>query len=131
MRRQLKNLSLGVMVVLAVAALSGCVAFAVGAAAGAGGYGYVKGSLQKNYDNTVTELHKASLKALKALDIEKSDEELNRHSSYIKGMYQNDKKVKVTITALTEKSSKLEIRVGLFGDKSLSEMILSDIEKNL
>ncbi len=131
MRRQLKNLCLVVMVVLAASALSGCVALAVGAAAGVGGYGYVKGSLEKNYDNTVTQLHKASLKALRALKITKEDEELNRHSSYIKGLSQNEKKVKVTITALTERSSKLVIRVGIFGDQSLSEMILSEIEKNL
>jgi hypothetical protein len=131
MIRKWKNFCCLLVIVLTVPVVSGCVAFAVGAAAGAGGYAYVKGSLEKNYDHTVTEVHKAASKALRALDIQKTDSELNKHSSYIIGLLEEGKKVKVSVTALTERSSKLEIRVGLIGDKTVSRMILNSIEKHL
>lgn len=131
MHKQLKSLYFAVALLLVLPVLSGCVAFAIGAAAGAGGYGYVKGSLQKNYDYSVVDLHKAALKAIKSLGIEKTDEELNRHSSYIKGVYEDGKKLKIVITALTERSAKIDIRIGILGDESASQMIMSGIEKNL
>jgi len=128
-----KNQKLYVMIILLFSTLSfsGCVALAVGAAAGAGSVGYAQGSLQQNFDHTITQLHKASLAAFKSLNIVKGDNELNRHSSYIKGVFEDGKKVKIDIQSLTERSSRLKIRVGLFGDKTISQMILNAINNKL
>ena len=39
--------------------------------------------------------------------------------------------VHVNVEALTERSSKLSIRVGVFGDEAVSQMILNAIQKRL
>ncbi len=131
MRKVWKGLYFSVVLWMTVPVLTGCVAFAVGAAAGAGGYAYVKGNLERNYDHTVSELYKAALKAFKNLNIEKTEAEREEHAAYLYGLNDEGKKVKVIIEALTERSSKLEVRVGILGDKLRSQEIITVIENKL
>jgi len=125
-QRTLMILSLGAIVLTS----SGCFLL-IGAAAGAGGYAYVRGALQKNVDSTVKKIHSSSLKALKGLDIFVTDDELNVHSAKVNGEYADGKRVIVDIEALTERSSKIKVRVGTWGDKDRSLVIIGAIEKQL
>jgi len=111
--------------------MQGCVPLVIGAAAGAGGITFVKGKLEKNFDYSVEKVHKASLAAIKSLDLFVRSDELSRHLSVTKGEFDDGKGFNVTITALTERASKIVIRVGLLGDQAKSEMILEAIEKKL
>jgi hypothetical protein len=109
---------------------SGC-ALLVGAAAGAGGFAYVKGDLQKNFDYPLDRLHKASARALRDIKAVVISDETDKHSSKIKFTLEGDKGGEINIKSLTEKASKLSIRIGIFGDETESQMVLNAITKNL
>lgn len=111
--------------------IQGCIPLVVGAAAGAGGYAYLQGALVKNLDASVKEVDKAATKALRDLDYSVISDELNAHDATIKARDVDNKEMLIKIDALTEKAAKIDIRVGLFGDKEKSIDILNAIEKRL
>src|SRR3990167_5110932 len=117
MSRYFKSFSLGIVLLGAVITSSGC-ALLFGAAAGAGGFAYVKGDLQKNFDYPLDRLHKACTRALRDLKAIVSSDETDKHSSKIKFTLEGDKTGEINIKALTEKASKLSIRIGIFGDET-------------
>ena len=125
-RRTIALAALGMMIL----STAGCVPLLVGAAAGAG-IAYVKGTLEANFDRPVKTVHKASVAALKVLKLEIKDEDVSQHSSEIKAEYQDGIKVNIKTEALTEHTSKISIRIGVFGDQTKSEMILDAIKKRL
>ena len=114
-----------------VATSSGCFALLLGAAAGAAGVVYVKGDLEKNFDEDMERLHKASVAALKSKDIFVISETVNLHDITILGEDEAGEKVNVMIKALTEKTSKVKVRVGVVGDEAKSLELMNAIEKKL
>jgi len=127
----LKNKMITLMLVMTLAvSSSGCIALLLGAAAGAGGFAYVKGVLEKNYTIPADELKIAAVRGIRSLDME-IYEEGDRLFTKIRSSFADGKALKVDVKALTEKTSQLRIRVGVVGDVSRSEMILNAIEKNL
>ena len=132
MMRLYKQFVLAVSLVFMVVSLSGCVALVVGAAAaGAGGYAWVKGALVKEYDVSAEELYKATKAGLSSLAMGITEDQADRVSAVIGADFADGAKVKVNIEALTELRSQIRIRVGVFGDKTKSELILNSVEKNL
>ncbi len=131
MFKQTKNLVFATVVGIFLVMSQGCAPLVVGAAAGAGGFAFLKGNLVKNVDSSVAEVHKAALSALKNLDLFVTQDELNRHSGKIQSEYADGKKVVVVIQALTEKSSKIKIKIGVFGDQNKSITIMNAIQKKL
>ena len=111
--------------------MAGCIPIIIGAAAGAGGVAYAEGILTKNLDEPIDRLHKISLSALKGLKMTIDQERISGARSIIKAFDVDRSKITVTIEKLTEKSSKLNIRVGVFGDQTKSQMILNAIQKKL
>ena len=130
MFRKCKDLGLVFALLVCVLANSGCFLI-LGAAAGAGGLAYIKGILEKNFDYPIKKMDKASVEGLKDLGFFVTQDELNLHSATIKAEDDEGKSITVEIEALTEKSSKLKIRVGVFGDESKSQMILNAIQARL
>ena len=110
---------------------TGCVPLIVGAAAGAGGYAYVRGVLVKQFDVPASRLHQAALKAVKSLGLDVKYDKGDRLSAKIRSEFSDGKDVKIDIVAITEETSQIKIRVGTFSDKLRSEMVLSAIEKYL
>ena len=110
---------------------SGCFALLLGGAAGAAGVVYIQGVLEKNFDSSLKDTHAATLKALKSEGIFIKTDELNVANSEIKGEFADGEKIQVNIEALTEKSSKVKVRVGVFGDEAKSNALMSAIEKRL
>lgn len=131
MIRLFQKLYLGIILVFFVTATSGCVPLLIGAAAGAGGIVYVQGALVENIDETVEDIHEASLAALEDLNLFVTSDELNRHSAQIRAEYENGKKVHIKVDAITEFVSKVTIRVGIIGDREVSFLILDAIGENL
>ena len=107
---------------------SGCAAVIVGSAVGAG-VAYIKGTLEANFDRPVKQMHKSSLAALHDLKLNIKEEELTPHSSHVVAAYEDGTKVHVSIDALTEKASRVKIRIGIFGDQQKSEIIMDAIKK--
>lgn len=113
-----------------VVSASGCFLL-LGAAAGVGGYAWVNGDLEKEYEESVEKLHDASVKALEKLDILVTEDKVDHLTSLVKGKFADGKGITITITAVTEKVAKLRIRVGVFGDEAKSNLIASKIERYL
>lgn len=109
---------------------SGCVALVAGAV-GAGGVLFFKGILEKNYDYSVAKVYKASVAACKSLDIPIHEKKIDKHNAVIKGITSDGKDVTIEVEALTERASKLKIRIGVFGDEEMSHIILTAVENKL
>lgn len=110
---------------------AGCIPLLVGAAAGASGYAYIRGALVKQFDVPASDLHRAAVKAVKSLNLDIKYDKGDRLSAKVRSEFTDGKDVKIDVTAITEETSQVKIRIGAFGDKLRSEMVLSAIEKYL
>lgn len=119
------------MIIFVMVMTPGCVPLVVGVAAGGGAVAYAKGVLQKNFDNSVSDLHKASLAAVKNIKASVYLDKIGRHSAKIKFEFDDKEKGEIVIKALTERTATLKIRVGLLGDEIRSQMVLNAIQKQL
>ena len=131
MHKHFKQPIILLLLILTVTTASGCVALLLGAAAGAATAVYVGGDLEKNFEEDIKTAHKAALAALKAQDVFVTQDTLNLHDASILGEYDDGEKVKVTIKALTERSSKVKVRVGVFGDELKANTVMNAIERKL
>ncbi|MBI5149438.1 MAG: DUF3568 family protein [Candidatus Omnitrophica bacterium] len=131
MKKQFSSIGLAVLLAGAVMTTSGCFALLVGAAAGAGGVAWVKGSLEQNFDKPVADLHKASQRALRDIKCVIRSDEIRRHVARIKFEFDDGEKGSIDIRAFTERSSKLKIRVGILGDETKSHIVLNAVLKHL
>lgn len=111
--------------------MTGCVPLIVGAAAGASGVTYVRGKLERNVDHDVKHVHGATLKALKDIEVYVKTDVMGLHDAKITAEFADGKKVTINILALTERASKIRIRVGMIGDEMKSNVILNAIQKRL
>ena len=126
-----KNFSIILALCGIVISQSGCFALLLGAAAGAGTMAWMNGDLEYNFDASVDKAHNAALRGLKKLALPITQDHKDKHNAKIKSTYSDGKDVNVTIEAITERSSKIKIRVGVFGDQPRSEAILTAIKKYL
>ena len=110
---------------------SGCVPLLIGAAAGAGGEVWVKGSLEQNFDNTVDQLHRASLAGLRDIKCTVRTNQIRKHLAKINFEFDDGQKGSINIKALTERSAQLKIRVGVLGDETKSHIVLNAILRHL
>lgn len=109
----------------------GCIPLLIGAAVGAGSMTYFNGSLARNVDESVEDIHKAALAALKGLNLFVMSDELSKHSASIRVEYEDTRKIHISIEALTEFVAEVRIRIGTFGDRDESNAILDAILKEL
>ncbi len=119
------------MLLGAILTTSGCVPLLIGAAAGAGGVAWAKGSLEQNFDKTVDQLHGASLHGLKDIKCTVRLDQIRKHLAKIDFEFDDGQKGTINIKALTERSAKLNIRVGVLGDETKSQIVLNAILKHL
>ena len=131
MLKVLRRLTCLLFLGISVSVMTGCVPLIIGAAAGAGGVAYVQGILHKNLDIPIEKLHRMSLDALKRLKMTVKEEQIEGAKSSIKAEDVDHAKIKITISKLTENSSQLNIRVGIWGNQTKSQMILNAIEKKI
>jgi len=131
MLKKMKVVALGVVLLAFVVTQSGCFALVVGAAAGAGGIAWVQGVLEKNLDAPLNKVHVAAQKALKKLKLSVTQDIKDTHSAKLQSQYSDGKDVTINIEAITEKTCRVKIRVGVFGDQERSQSILDALERYL
>ena len=131
MFKTIQKMGFAAGLMMSMLATAGCIPLIVGAAAGAGGYAYVRGVLVKQFDVSASDLHHAAIQGLKSLDLPIKYDKGDRLSAKVRSEFSDGKDVKIDIVAVTEETSQLKIRVGMVSDKLRSEMILSAIEKHL
>lgn len=130
MHRTIKFMGQALVLMGAVLFSSGCFLL-LGAAAGVGGYAYVSGVLEKNYNVPMEELQDAAKRGLKDLNLALETEESDHLSAKYRSTLADGNAVKIDLKALTEKTSMIRIRVGILGDKSKSEMIFNAIQEHI
>lgn len=108
----------------------GCVAVVAGGAA-AGGTAYVMGDLQAQVESSAQNLQLAIVKAGDDLNLRR----ISGEADLLTGKYifrtGTDQKVTIKYEVVTDNISKMSIRVGTFGDESISQRIYQAINRNL
>jgi hypothetical protein len=111
------------------ALLQGCVAVAVGA--GAGTVAYIRGDLEAVETKNIDAVYEATLKAMEQLELSVSKKTKDAMSAEVVAHDSQDKKITIVLTATAEGSTKLSIRIGVFGSETKSRLIYDQIKKNL
>lgn len=116
---------------LAVASLSGCVALAVGGAAGAAGVMYVKGRVVDKVNAPIERVYNASLAMLESKKLAVTSKQADVAAAHIKSKYADDKEIWIDIEAITSEVCEIKIRVGVTGDQDRSIDLLDGIKSRL
>lgn len=132
MKPALKNV---IVLILVGMMCSGC-AFIVGAAAGggvvAGSYEYVKGVLKRPYAASMGTAWMACQDAMTDLGIEIVESSTEEPTQWtMKGITQKGKKITIALDMVSKDITKISVRVGVFGDKILSEKVHDTIARQL
>jgi hypothetical protein len=110
---------------------AGCAAFVAGGAIGGGTAVYVKGQVEQTFNNSVPQVHEATLAALKELNMPVVEDVHDETSAKMKSVVASGEEVWIDISALSNTASKVTLRVGTMGDEGKSTTILNTIHKNL
>ena len=126
----------GIMLLLvwwAMPLMSGCAVVLLGAGAGAGvaGATYVMGKLEDEVNAPVSNVQRATVAALKALELPVDKERGDKLAAELESETADQKKIWISITSLTSSRSKIVIRVGVMGDEIRSRQILQAIHARL
>lgn len=82
-------------------------------------------------DVPFSKLHPATLETLKNLDLPIKKDEKAKLTAKIDSQFADGKKVSLSIRAITESSSLIEVRVGVLGDEFRSRKIINAIFASL
>ncbi len=126
LRRQLVALGLCLMAI----GLTGCVAVVAAGAAGTG-VAWYRGQLVANLDLNIETVFAASQKTLKQFEFISIDSKRSAIDARLVSRTALDKKVEITLQKVTDRSTKIIIRVGVFGDETLSMSILDRLKAAL
>jgi hypothetical protein len=129
MNKKMMMLMAGMILCLAV---SGCLPFIVGAAAGAAsGVVWVQGRLQKELDYPAGRVHGAAVSTVKKLGLKVTEDKSDQVSSKVQADFADGTHCWIDVEALTNKRSRITIRVGVMGNKTRSQVLLDEIERKL
>lgn len=109
---------------------TGCVAVVAAGAAGTG-VAWYRGQLEANLDHNIETVFAASQKALNQLEFANISNKKSSVDAELISRTALDKKVEVRLQKATDRSTKVIIRVGVFGDETLSLSILDKIKAAL
>lgn len=122
---------LGLLLVLAASLAGvGCAAIVVGGATGAG-VAYSMGALKTVETTTVEKAYIAAQSALKQLEFQETLVSKDAIEASVEGETSAGKSVTIRIKRITDQSTEIRIRVGTFGDESLSRLILEKMRTRL
>lgn len=110
--------------------VSGCVA-AVAAAGGAGGYAWSRGKLTFTTPHDMTKCHRATVSALTELDIKITGDTTDMLAGRIKGETATGEDVTVDLESQSIRVTKIDIRVGFWGNETKSKNIADKITNRL
>jgi len=107
--------------------LAGCGAVIVGGAA-AGTVAYIQGDLNAVLDGSVATSARAVDSAIKKTGVYQVSRSVDNLGGHYVLRTSQDEKVEITLKKAGKKATDIIIRVGFFGDESLSHQILSEIQ---
>jgi len=125
-----RRLLVVLLLALSAPGLTGCVAVVAAGAAGTG-MAWYRGGLEANLDQNIEAVFAASRKALNQLEFAKISIKQSMVDAEIVSRTALDKKVEIRLEKITDHSTRVTIRVGVFGDEILSMSILDKIKAAL
>jgi len=125
----LRGLFGAVLLGVSLAGLSGCLAVAAGA--GASAVAYARGDLETSLNADYGKVVASARSAVTELEFAKVSENKDALKAVLVARTALDKKVEITIANSGKKLTNIKIRVGVFGDESLSMAILDKIKSGL
>jgi hypothetical protein len=128
--RVLRTLVAGVLLGLVAATQSGCLLVAA-AGAGAATVAYVNGEMSAPMDAPVERVAAAAKSAFEDMKATPLEYQPNPPEAKIYARTPTDHRVEVLVKMVTEKASKISIRVDTFGDEGISRDVLNRIEQKL
>lgn len=126
MRRLTISLVMGMVV-------SGCAVavLATGAGLGAGTYAWIKGELKRTYPVTYDAAWNASSDALQSLEMPVVSQQRDALKGTIMAKRADGSDVRIDVKYLTENTTQVSIRIGLFGDRADSARVHETIQARL
>lgn len=109
----------------------GCIAAAVGAAAGAGAVVYIKGTLEETMSYPTPVVYDAVRAALRDMKIPVLEDKHDSLNAEIKGRFADNTNLWIWIDSVSSTASTLKIRVGTFGEENRSRQVLDKIHQHL
>ena len=109
---------------------SGCVAV-VAAAGGVGGYAWSSGKLSFTTDHNISEAHDAAISAMGELGITITGDTTDTLAGRIKGITATNEEVTIDLEPQSVRITKIDIRVGFWGDETQEMRIADAIKKRL
>ncbi|MDD5165835.1 MAG: DUF3568 family protein [Candidatus Omnitrophica bacterium] len=121
-------ISLGMLLV----SISGCIALLAGGAAGGGTAIWLSNKLTQEFNAPYEQAINAAKEALRSFNLEITKESKEADVAQIKSKYTDGKEIWVDIRKITERSTKVEVRVGAVKpDKEAAAKILKRIGRYL
>jgi len=114
-----------------VASLSGCIALAIGAAAGGTGALYVRGAAEKSYAHKIDKVGRAVVKGLEDAEVVVTGSQVGAATGKVTGTAPDGKKAIVDLEAPGDKVTRIKVRVGTLGNRERSEYLVSKIDEHL
>lgn len=111
--------------------MSGCVMLLAGAAGAAGTASWLSGKLTQEVDKPLPQCIKATKSALKSLRLTVTKETIKEDVAQILCKYTDDRTVWIDLHKMSEKITRIEVRVGAKGDKEAAREILNKIMRYL
>ena len=108
----------------------GCVVAAVGLGA-AGTAAYIRGDLESTESKNIEIVYSAALQAAEQLELKIVSKSKDALSATVVAYDAEEKKIEIKMTAPTEHSTKISIRVGTFGNETKSQRIYQRIYNNM
>ena len=125
-----KQVFLIILLAASIMLNEGCMIAAVGIGA-AGTIAYVRGDLQAVESESIDDVYEASLKALKELELLPTQKSKDALGAEIVTYDAQDKKITIILKSQAEGTTKLSIRIGVFGSETKSRLIYQKIRDNL
>ena len=129
-----KELMLVLLLAVSPLILTGCLAAAAvggAAAAGAGTVAYIKGELKATEEASLDKTWEATVGAIDELQFLVINKLKDAVSAELEAKTADNKTVKIELKRVAGNLTDISIRIGTFGDETLSRYILSKIEARL
>lgn len=127
----LRRIGFLIFAVLLMANLCSCALLVAGAAGGAGTAAWLSGKLTQEVNVPRDRAVSASKKAMSSMKLPVTKETTQEDVVQIIGEYSDGRQVWIDVRTLTEKTSRIEVRVGAMGDELAADKILTKIKRYL
>ena len=111
--------------------MCGCIAILAGAAAGTGTAAWLSGKLSQEVNASFEASLKATKSALKSLKLNVTKETAKEDLAQVMSNYADGKTIWIDINRVSKVTSRIEVRVGVTGDKEAAHKVLDRIRRYL